>query len=358
MRTTSSPRRLAVGAIAVAAVVSAATMAITAGPSGAASGCGAGYVALTFDDGPNAATTSTLLSVLQGQGVRATLFNIGQNVAANPSLVKAEAAANMWIGNHSYTHSHMTTLTSAQMTSELQRTNDAITAAGAPKPSIFRPPYGETNSTLQAAASGQGLTTVTWDVDSQDWNGASTSAIVSAAGRLTNGQIILMHDGYQTTRDAIPQIVAGLNSRSLCAGMISPTTGRAVAPTGSTTTTSPVTTPPVTTASTTSPSGTSSGCSATYAVTQSWTGGFVSTVTVKNTGTATTTGWKVGWTFAAAEKIASFWNATITQSGTAVTATNVSYNGALAAGATTSFGFQGTTTGTTSVPSSVSCTAS
>ncbi|MFI9574897.1 ricin-type beta-trefoil lectin domain protein, partial [Microbispora rosea] len=77
-----------------------------------------------------------------------------------------------------------------------------------------------------------GLREIIWDVDSQDWNGASTSQIVQAAGRLQNGQIILMHDQYATTVQAISQIAANLRSRNLCAGMISPTTGRAVAPDG------------------------------------------------------------------------------------------------------------------------------
>lgn len=77
-----------------------------------------------------------------------------------------------------------------------------------------------------------GLTEVLWSVDSQDWNGASTAQIVQAAGTLGNGGVILMHDGYQTTINAIPQIVANLTSRNLCAGMISTSTGRAVAPDG------------------------------------------------------------------------------------------------------------------------------
>ena len=95
-----------------------------------------GYVALTFDDGPNPNNTNTLLSTLKQAGVRATLFNIGQNAAANPSLVSAEQAAGMWIGNHSYTHPHMNTLQQAAMQSELQRTQQAITSAGATAPPL------------------------------------------------------------------------------------------------------------------------------------------------------------------------------------------------------------------------------
>jgi peptidoglycan-N-acetylglucosamine deacetylase len=215
---------LAVAATGAAAITLATTSA------NAATSCSAGYVALTFDDGPNASTTSSLLSVLKSAGVRATLFNIGQNAASNPALVKAEAAAGMWIGNHSYTHPHLTTLSQSQMQSELSRTQSAISSAGGGTPKLFRPPYGETNATLKTVESQLGLTEIIWNVDSQDWNGASTAAIVAAAARLTAGQIILMHDNYATTRAAIPQIVSGLAGRNLCAGMISPQTGRAVAP--------------------------------------------------------------------------------------------------------------------------------
>ena len=189
-----------------------------------------GYVALTFDDGPNPNNTNTLLSTLKQAGVRATLFNIGQNAAANPSLVRAEQAAGMWIGNHSYTHPHMNTLQQPAMQSELQRTQQAITSAGATAPKLFRPPYGEHNGTLDSVAANLGLKLVTWDVDSQDWNGASAASIVSAANRLQNGGIMLMHDQYATTIAAIPQIANNLKSRGLCAGMISPSTGHAIAP--------------------------------------------------------------------------------------------------------------------------------
>jgi endo-1,4-beta-xylanase len=162
--------------------------------------------------------------------VRATLFNTGQNAATRPSLVGAEQAAGMWIGNHSYTHQHMNNMSRSDMRSELQRTQRAITSAGGTAPKLFRPPYGAHNGTLDSVAAGIGLKVVNWDVDSQDWNGASTNSIVKAANRLQNGGIILMHDQYSTTIAAIPQIVNNLKSRGLCAGMISPSTGRAVAP--------------------------------------------------------------------------------------------------------------------------------
>ncbi|WP_405085745.1 polysaccharide deacetylase family protein [Microbispora sp. NBC_01389] len=231
-------------ATALAGVAAAALATVALSPTAAnAADCSAGYVGLTYDDGPNPSNTTNLLNTLKANGLRATMFNIGQNAQNNPSLVKAQVDAGMWVGNHSYTHPHLTQQNSSQIQSELQRTQQAIQQATGTAPKLFRPPYGETNSTLKSVEQQLGLTEIIWDVDSQDWNGASTAQIVQAAGRLQNGQIILMHDQYATTVSAISQIAANLRSRNLCPGMISPNTGRAVAPDGSGPTGQPTTTP-------------------------------------------------------------------------------------------------------------------
>ncbi|MFH9064477.1 polysaccharide deacetylase family protein [Streptomyces coeruleorubidus] len=212
----------------LAVLATAATTTLTAATPSQAAACN-GYVGLTFDDGPSGNTTG-LLNALRQNGLRATMFNQGQYAAANPSLVRAQVSAGMWIGNHSYTHPHLTRLNQAQIDSEISRTQQAIANAGGGTPKLFRPPYGETNATVKSVAARHGLTEIIWHVDSQDWNGASTAAIVQAADRLTNGQVILMHDWSANTLAAIPRIAQGLSARGLCAGMISPQTGRAVAP--------------------------------------------------------------------------------------------------------------------------------
>lgn len=223
----TAKRVLTVLAAAAALTVPAATTS-TAAPAQAAA-CN-GYVGLTFDDGPSGSTTR-LLDTLRQNGLRATMFNQGQYAAANPSLVRAQVAAGMWVANHSYTHPHLTRLSQAQIDSEISRTQQAIANAGGGTPKLFRPPYGETNATVKSVAARYGLTEIIWHVDPQDWNGASTDAIVQSAARLTNGQIILLHDWSANTLAAIPRIAQGLASRGLCAGTISPRTGLAVAPT-------------------------------------------------------------------------------------------------------------------------------
>ncbi|MDQ7809506.1 polysaccharide deacetylase family protein [Amycolatopsis sp. A133] len=212
--------------LATAALAVASTIAVTPAQAAACNG----YVGLTFDDGPSNAHTPALLNALRQNGLRATMFNEGQYAAAYPAQVRAQVSAGMWVGNHSYTHPHLTQQSQAQVDSEISRTQQAIAAAGGGTPRLFRPPYGETNATVQSVEAKYGLRQIIWDVDSGDWNNASVDAIVQANARLSNGQIILMHEWPNNTLSAIPRIAQTLASRGLCAGMISPQTGRAVAP--------------------------------------------------------------------------------------------------------------------------------
>ncbi|WNJ97743.1 glycoside hydrolase family 11 protein [Vibrio ruber] len=188
-----------------------------------------GYVGITFDDGPTS-NTSTLVNLLKQNNLKpVTWFVWGQRASNNPSLISRMKE----VGepqNHSYTHPHMTRFSYQQIINELSRTSQAIQNAGAPAPTLYRPPYGEVNSTIQQAAQNLGMRVITWDVDSQDWNNASTSAIVNAANRLQNGQVILMHDGYRNTNNAIAQIARNLKAKGLCPGRIDPYSGKAVAP--------------------------------------------------------------------------------------------------------------------------------
>jgi lytic cellulose monooxygenase (C4-dehydrogenating) len=138
----------------------------------------------------------------------------------------------------------------------------------------------------------------------------------------------------------------------------SPTTS--VSPTVRPTTTTPTTAPttttrvPTTTTTTTSPStGPSGSCSAVMRTTSSWSGGFQSEVTV-TAGAGAIKSWAVSWTLASGQTISSVWNGTSSVSGTTATVRNASYNGAVDAGRTTTFGFLGT--GTASTPT-LSCSA-
>jgi endo-1,4-beta-xylanase len=96
------------------------------------------------------------------------------------------------------------------------------------------------------------------------------------------------------------------------------------------------------------------GCSASYSIVSQWNTGFQGNVNITNGSTARSS-WTVKWTFANGQTITQLWNGTVSQSGSAVTVTNVSYNGTLGAGATTSFGFLANWSGSNSVPTNVTC---
>ncbi|WP_212999560.1 cellulose binding domain-containing protein [Winogradskya consettensis] len=104
------------------------------------------------------------------------------------------------------------------------------------------------------------------------------------------------------------------------------------------------------------PQGGTGGCSAVYRITGQWQGGFQAEVTV-TAGSAALSGWRVGWTFAEGQTVSQIWGGRTTSSGSAQIVTNETYNGALGAGASATFGFLGTWTGTNSVPSAICASA-
>jgi lysophospholipase L1-like esterase len=116
-----------------------------------------------------------------------------------------------------------------------------------------------------------------------------------------------------------------------------------------------VTRSPSPSAGASSPAGGARSCTAAYRVVGQWPGGFQGSVTVTAGGSAITS-WRVTWTLASGQSISSFWNTTISTAASAVTATNVSYNGTIGSGASTEFGFLGTWSGVNGTPV-LSCTA-
>lgn len=154
-------------------------------------GGSAGTIYLTFDDGPNPTYTPQVLSVLRKHNVKATFFMLGQNAAANPSLVKRVYSEGHQVGNHSWNHPNMTGLSDSAALSQIDRTDRAL-GNGI---SCFRPPYGATNTRIRSLAAKRGEKTMLWTIDTNDWrrpgSGVIASRIVSNA---RNGSIVLMHD--------------------------------------------------------------------------------------------------------------------------------------------------------------------
>ncbi len=197
------------------------------GSGGDQSNCN-GYVGITYDDGP--VNTDAFVNALEQAGlVPVTFFVNGNQIASHPGAI-AKMLTVGEVQSHGYTHDDMGGFSVDQVKSQLEQNNTAIEGAGAPKPTIFRPPYGSTSANMNTAAADLGMIVITWDVDSQDWNGAGSAAIVAANENMTDGQVILMHENQNASLNAIPQIAAALEAKGMCPGLLDPTTGKAVAP--------------------------------------------------------------------------------------------------------------------------------
>jgi len=189
-------------------------------------------VFLTFDDGPSVYTPQ-ILSELQAEGVPATFFVIGQNAQKAPTFVQQEHADGEVIGDHTWDHQDLTTLSSDQVKSELQSTADEITSLTGTPPTLWRPPFGAFNDTVTQIASSLGLSMRLWDIDTQDWTMPGTATIVNnVVNNVRPGVIILMHDGSpdltgdrSQTVAALPTIIDTLRARGYDFGKLSTTGG-------------------------------------------------------------------------------------------------------------------------------------
>ncbi len=181
--------------------------------------CAAGYVRLTFDDGPAVNATPAVLDTLAAWRATATFFVTGAEVAAHPDLVRRASEEGHRIGNHSWSHPDLTRLDQAQVASQLQRTSDVIEQVTGHAPTEWRPPYGATNDLVAAAAQNVGLNPpVLWTVDPRDWADPPATTIRDRVLQgLRPGGIVLLHDATgANTATALPMILAGLTDRGYC----------------------------------------------------------------------------------------------------------------------------------------------
>jgi peptidoglycan/xylan/chitin deacetylase (PgdA/CDA1 family) len=179
-------------------------------------------IALTFDDGPwNDPPTADFLNVLERYHAVATFFEIGDQISTydpGGTLERRMLADGDMIGDHTWTHPDMTTLSASEQRSQLLMTASAISqATDGFRPCLWRPPYGSQNSQVVSLARSLGLITIQWDVDTVDWSQPGTATIYQrAVDGAHNGAIILQHFGggpRQETLDALPQEITTLRSR-------------------------------------------------------------------------------------------------------------------------------------------------
>ena len=172
-------------------------------------------VALTFDDGPTP-YTDRLLDILSANKAKATFFEIGNKVAANPAGAKRVVDAGMEIGNHTWEHPNMTTLPPADVPDQLSRANDAIAAATGVTPKLWRPPGGLTDAGVNEQAAKIGLAGILWDVIPYDWiNDSNTAASrYLLMTQIKPGSVVLLHDTYSSTVDLVYQFIPVLKANN------------------------------------------------------------------------------------------------------------------------------------------------
>lgn len=155
-------------------------------------------VALSFDDGPDPAYTPELLKLLESNAGRATFFLIGRHAEASPQLVEQELHAGMEVGNHTWSHPHLTDLSFQDAIAEIDRASDFLASISAPS-SLFRAPYGEISAnTLQAIEDQTTLVPIHWSVPVDKYlegEGLKPEAAAQAlASEIRPGDIVLAHD--------------------------------------------------------------------------------------------------------------------------------------------------------------------
>lgn len=171
-------------------------------------------VALTFDDGPNLPVTNRILDVLETNGARGTFFMVGNRVPANADAVRRMAALDCEVGNHTYDHKYLTKMTDAGIRTSVGQTNDNVMNIAGVAPVLMRPTGGYYNQASLNVLGSMGMSAAMWSIDTLDWKTRNPQKTISAVlDHVQDGDIILMHDLYGTTADAVDVIVPELAAR-------------------------------------------------------------------------------------------------------------------------------------------------
>lgn len=178
-------------------------------------------VALTFDDAPDPRFTPAILDILAKYNVQATFFVVGTRAAKHPAIVKRMQDEGHVIGNHSYDHAILSTLSPTHYHKQIWQTDSIIKEIVGYSPRFVRPPYGALLPQQVKWGVSEGFTIVNWDVDSEDWRNNPSSDLVmhNIKKTLQPGSIILQHAGggdgqsLAGTIEALPILIALLHGK-------------------------------------------------------------------------------------------------------------------------------------------------
>lgn len=168
-------------------------------------------VALTFDDGPCSGITASILDTLKENNAVATFFVLGNRLTGNESLLVRMLEEGSEIGNHSYSHKQLTALSPEELCYQIEATQEAVQGITRCVPALMRPTYGLHNEGVRQSVD---MPFILWSLDTLDWKSRDARAVCDMVlGRVKDGDIILMHDIYWSTAEAVKELVPELKSR-------------------------------------------------------------------------------------------------------------------------------------------------
>ena len=172
-------------------------------------------LAITFDAAWGDEDLDDILSILKKHNVKATFFVTGDWATRYPEAIKKIHNNGHDLGNHGANHKHMTALNRNEMLQEIEGCHTIIKTMTGEDMVLFRAPYGDYNESVILAAKAKNYYTIQWDVDSLDWKDYGRESIIQKVcenKNLTNGSIILLHNGSKYTCSALDELFTKLEN--------------------------------------------------------------------------------------------------------------------------------------------------
>ncbi|MBR2472099.1 MAG: polysaccharide deacetylase family protein [Clostridia bacterium] len=167
-------------------------------------------VALTFDDGPSI-HTERLLDIFAKNGGKGTFFVVGNLIDRRPDTIRRIVNEGHEIANHGWDHRQLTSLGSQDIKDQIMMTRAKIYDISGVDSTIVRPPYGSCDNSVKTVGRELGVSFVNWSVDTLDWKTKNSDSIYNEIIKCaSSGSIILCHDLYKTTVDAMERVIPTL----------------------------------------------------------------------------------------------------------------------------------------------------
>lgn len=171
-------------------------------------------IALTINCAWNADDIDTILDTLSKYKIHVTFFMVGDWVDRFPEAVKKISESGHEIGNHSDTHPHVNNLTLEKNCEQIKKCADKIEKITGKRTILYRGPYGEYNDIVIKSAENENHITIQWSLDTLDYTGLTGNEMWERLeNKLSNGSIVLMHNGTKHTAEALDQIIYNITQK-------------------------------------------------------------------------------------------------------------------------------------------------